>query len=179
LNLPLGIAHGDVKPENILIFANSDGSLSAKLTDFGYSVFRQDSGSGLKLARSEPWNDPLYYGEAITFEMAVKIEAYSFGMVCLWAILHKHLTDTQLRVWTAPRGPIFITDTKDIRDVLIELKSSDELEHVAQQLLETCRGLNQEEKTDLTILFGLTLSLDLELRAPTFNSIVRLLPNSQ
>ncbi|KAI9227127.1 MAG: kinase-like domain-containing protein [Piptocephalis tieghemiana] len=38
----IGGVHGDIKPENILLFRNKDGSYRAKITDFGASGHRKD-----------------------------------------------------------------------------------------------------------------------------------------
>ena len=47
------IAHRDVKPENILLSKEADGSLNIKLTDFGFACF-YDQNLGLKQVLGSP-----------------------------------------------------------------------------------------------------------------------------
>jgi len=81
------IVHGDLKPNNVLIFkANNDGFL-AKIADLGYSTQVSDN-APLRVSTKQPWADPQYKGEWIDFDSAKKMDAYSFGMICAWMMSH-------------------------------------------------------------------------------------------
>ena len=81
-----GIVHGDVKPENILIFRNREGKLIAKLADFGCSVLGTSSDQLVRLRKSEPWFALEYHHRDFKLHMARRMDIYSFGMLCLWIL---------------------------------------------------------------------------------------------
>ena len=81
-----GIVHGDVKPENILIFKNREGRLIAKLADFGCSVLGTSRDQLVRLPKSEPWFAPEYHHRDFKLHMAQRMDIYSFGMLCLWIL---------------------------------------------------------------------------------------------
>ena len=81
-----GIVHGDVKPENILIFRNREGKLIAKLADFGCSVLGTNRDQLVRLPKSEPWFAPEYHHRDFKLHMAQRMDIYSFGMLCLWTL---------------------------------------------------------------------------------------------
>ncbi|KAH6871023.1 hypothetical protein B0T10DRAFT_611342 [Thelonectria olida] len=110
-----GIVHGDLKPDNILIFERKDGGFRAKISDFGSSTILSDIKSfaaGSELATltlpgySPPWEAPEAHG-SIPLGNIQKVDVYGFGLlVCqlavgkldLWAPFcrcdHSHLDGT-------------------------------------------------------------------------------------
>lgn len=79
------VVHGDVKPENILVFPREDtrDAFLVKLTDFGHSVLEQDGLEGLP-AFTPPWCAPEVTQKAImTFQEMVATDYYSYGLVVL------------------------------------------------------------------------------------------------
>ncbi|KAI3322013.1 hypothetical protein HD806DRAFT_523435 [Xylariaceae sp. AK1471] len=92
LGLP-GIVHGDLKPQNILIFKDKNGSWLAKVADFGFSKWHTNHLDRLELPRSWPWYAPEYleYPD-FTPQQAMRMDVFSFGMLCLWLIFEKNLS---------------------------------------------------------------------------------------
>ncbi|KAH8900586.1 kinase-like protein [Thozetella sp. PMI_491] len=91
-----GVVHGDVKPENILVFPLSSvrDSFMVKLTDFGHSVLEQD-GLDVLPAFTPLWCAPEAKKEAkMTFLEMASTDCYSYGLVVLSIILgyafHSH-----------------------------------------------------------------------------------------
>ncbi len=55
----LDIVHGDIKPENILIFEDENGNCISKVCDFGFSTMC-DGESIIQLPSTQPWTAPDY-----------------------------------------------------------------------------------------------------------------------
>eukprot|EP01087_Luapelamoeba_hula_P003949 TRINITY_DN138_c0_g2_i1.p1 TRINITY_DN138_c0_g2~~TRINITY_DN138_c0_g2_i1.p1 ORF type:complete len:1696 (-),score=223.93 TRINITY_DN138_c0_g2_i1:132-5219(-) len=76
-----GILHRDLKSPNILL----DDKWNAKISDFGLTKFKQESGSDIdKLAGSLFWTAPEVLGEECPYSEAGDV--YSFGII-LWELL--------------------------------------------------------------------------------------------
>ncbi|KAI8628752.1 hypothetical protein F5Y19DRAFT_437112 [Xylariaceae sp. FL1651] len=88
------IIHGDVKPQNILMFIDSQSCFfSAKVVDFGFSTSYDGDNSQIMLGGTQLWLAP----EATDYPhftpaQAMKTDVFSFGMLCLWFMFEKHLS---------------------------------------------------------------------------------------
>ena len=84
------IIHGDIKPENVLIFRDTNGLFIAKVTDFGYStiVTATDNNHSAHMPKSDPWYAPEYHHRGFTFSDAKRMEVFSFGLFCLWFLFY-------------------------------------------------------------------------------------------
>jgi serine/threonine protein kinase len=92
------VVHGDIKPDNILIFEADEKDTSvakafglrAKLADFGFSVgFSGCDGTdrfSLK-GRTWPWNDP-EWNKPRTWTQLEKSDVFSYGLL-VWTLLAK------------------------------------------------------------------------------------------
>lgn len=96
------IVHGDVKPDNILIFPRigHKDSFMAKLTDFGHSVAKNE---GLKAlpGYTPQWTAPeVANGQNFSFEDMIATDVYSYGLVLLSVMLgrsyHRDLEDVEV-----------------------------------------------------------------------------------
>jgi len=84
------IVHGDIKPQNILIFENQDHKLVAKIADFGNSVVGVSEDDLCQLPRSDPWTAPEYHHRKFPVSAGKKMDIYSFAMLCLWLLLDEN-----------------------------------------------------------------------------------------
>jgi len=83
-----GVAHGDIKPGNILIDKGGD-KISCRLIDFGSCVV---SGQERVPTRSPPWNAPELHRSAgpdsqLGFKQLSKADLFSLGLVCLHILI--------------------------------------------------------------------------------------------
>jgi serine/threonine protein kinase len=81
-----GIAHGDLKFDNVLVFKGEDGQVNAKLSDFGCSFINddEDRGTAKISAGTKPWNSP-ELGEEVPISRLPQVDAYSFGLL-VWRV---------------------------------------------------------------------------------------------
>ncbi|ORY10808.1 hypothetical protein BCR34DRAFT_614986 [Clohesyomyces aquaticus] len=77
-----GVAHGDIKPENILVKQSQEGAINCMFTDFGSSVIE---GQNRLPTSSEPWNAPELQAslEPVHFEFLRQADIYAFGLMCV------------------------------------------------------------------------------------------------
>lgn len=90
-----GVVHGDVKPENILVFPSKElrNSFVLKLTDFGHSVVEADRGNSLP-AFTPQWSAPeASTSTTLTFDELKATDCYSFGLVVLSVMLSRPFYD--------------------------------------------------------------------------------------
>jgi serine/threonine protein kinase len=78
-----GITHGDLKLENVLIFERCDGSVVAKLADFGCASVEAEEGTQLQ-GGTPPWNAP-EWRENIEPSLMHKTDIYSLGLL-IWRL---------------------------------------------------------------------------------------------
>lgn len=90
-----GIAHGDLKPQNVLVFRgpSTEVPFVAKLADFGYcSTSASASDAGIRITGWTPgWCAPEIYrhvqeGRSINNAELMKADNYSFGLV-VWIVM--------------------------------------------------------------------------------------------
>ncbi|KAM7210702.1 hypothetical protein V8F06_013911 [Rhypophila decipiens] len=103
-----GIGHGDVKPANILIFPGSGNAerpeataaegvpFTAKLTDFGHSVFRSDEDPSSLPVWTPLWSAPEVSQEhgVTSFEGIMAADIYSYGLVAASILVGKSVVSS-------------------------------------------------------------------------------------
>src|SRR5436305_6144975 len=82
------IIHGDIKPENVLIFESDPNRYVAKVADFGYSTRVLSDDELVNMPRTAYWVAPEWHHRGFTTAGAMKMDMYSFGMLCLWVLFY-------------------------------------------------------------------------------------------
>ena len=153
-----GIVHGDIKPGNILIFSNpaSKVGFTAKLTDFGHSVFAYEGRTSL-LAFTFAYRAPEATAHDLTFDHMKLTDVYSFGLVMLSLVIGRDCC-------------------KVFGDSLGDYKENDSLFDKAMALVEEEDRMHTDSDLDLSTLRELfTHSIKLDCGQRNLNSCITLL----
>lgn len=78
--------HGDIKPDNVLVYEQDGGGLCAKVIDFGYSCFGCAETDLVKLAHTPLWQAPEWRQGPFTIKEAKLTDVYSYGKLCAWVL---------------------------------------------------------------------------------------------
>lgn len=78
------IVHGDIKPENILVFAHKSRRFIAKLADFGFSVLRPGQSLGISIGGTRTWRAP-ETDKPIPTQLLPLTDIFSFGLL-VWSV---------------------------------------------------------------------------------------------
>lgn len=151
------VIHGDIKPNNILVFKDDSGGYAAKVTDFGYATLVTGSDSA-RLAISEPWTDPKYRGEHLDIHAAKKLDGYSFGLVCAW-LLHQICFDKSFQ---------------SSNELVLHIARTQEFEEIFN-MLEEVPDLSSQQRLNLKELFHSTLPINRDQRSADFSYFLELL----
>lgn len=150
----ISIIHGDIKPENILIFEDGANNIVPKLIDFGYStLFAREQSVPIAMPGSWPWYAPEWHHKfkAKDITMAKKMDAYSFGLLCVWILFYNTVDK---------KGQSFYEEVEEM-PILID-------SHLANA------SLPQQTKDRLQTLFSLTLAKNSASRGFDFDYFLRL-----
>ena len=157
-----GIVHGDIKPENILVFMDDD-AYTAKIADLGYAALAW-ANKPLQLAVAKPWTDPKYGGESISLSTARELDSFSFGQVCVW------LFDQ-----IASRGDQESARSNNASISLMERISQGGVYEETSKLLERVPELDLQQRLNLKELLCSSLEIEREQRGCDFDRVVNLL----
>jgi len=125
-----GVIHGDIKPQNVLVYMDSTGKTIVKVADFGYSTLATGEAGRVLLPKSRPWNAPEHHFGQFTVAEARKTDIYSFGMLCLWILFGSvGLAQTSEEFTFEASAGAFTS--------LEQLKDNDQLDCIANELLDS------------------------------------------
>jgi serine/threonine protein kinase len=175
------VIHGDIKPDNVLIFKNEHGDFISKLADLGFSTLSMQEDELILLPRSNPWDAPEWHHRGFRFSAAKKIDAYLFGALCLWLIFrHKfgETTTSSVSSRSGYTGFIYLKESwKEYpRHTLFEkLKYEDQLLELAICFINMEIVGNNDQKSKLESFFTSALTSKAERRSSDFARFITLL----
>ncbi|KAI0549990.1 hypothetical protein F4679DRAFT_544420 [Xylaria curta] len=158
-----GVVHGDIKPQNIIVFRQADGSFIPKVADFGYSSVDQGDEVPIYLPESYPWYAPeLHEYPHFSLAQASTADVFSYGMLCLWLIFERYLSGIE-SVSGAPAA--FVLKCTD-QDEDASLKNLADLRgripplELSDYLITVSTALDIPSKSSLRQFFHAVLALD-------------------
>ena len=159
-----GIIHGDIKPQNFLVFQAETGEYYLKLADFGFSTLTSIGNEDIKvdLPISWPWSAPELSEKqhGFPFPAAKATDVYSVGLICLWLMLGEKQLDLSQNPWSGGY------------EWLSHLKQSNELMEYARSRIEELEDIDQEMKSSLLKLFQWTTIFISDKRIPTLTKFI-------
>ena len=177
------VIHGDIKPENILIFRSKAGKLVAKVSDFGFSTIASTSSGNneILLPRSRPWYAPEWHPRGFSFTNAVKTDIFSFGLLALFILFKdKLLKDSDvlgsdLEALHRETGILLWSDTDKQNHCMQQLRRRVDLQDYVSTLVEDVDSLSDQRKADFRGFLRSTLELDPGVRVASFQLFMPLL----
>jgi serine/threonine protein kinase len=154
-----GIIHGDVKGDNVLLFSDKQGSLTAKVADFGCAV--HDFGPlAVKPmpGRSPPWDAPEVRHGPIALPKLHKTDIYSLGLL-VWRLMLEGQSPFD-NTENSHKFPGFegIYDAKSRASQLLEIqKLKDSEDDELLRLMKTTLSSRGLDESQLGALFDLTV----------------------
>lgn len=148
----LEFIHGDIKPSNILVFKSAAGSYTARVTDFGYSTRFLSENHDFKMSGTFPWEAPEHSSDKVKPRQARSMDAFSYGMVCVWLLFEKYLSGIlplpeDVR-WAERHFQNKILEGPGI-EALRGLKEGNELALLAGQLVSSEESINEGMKKNV------------------------------
>ncbi|KAL9119337.1 MAG: hypothetical protein Q9187_004112 [Circinaria calcarea] len=153
----VSIIHGDIKPENVLIFrSDSDDYYVAKMTDFGYSSWYANADKLVYMPRTLQWTAPEWHHRAFSIADALRMDVFSFGLLCLWILFYNCQKDIHAGFENS-------------------IKPEERNLSFAQKSIVKLGELNDQEKSRLNRFFELTLAIDPQERSLDVWQLTKLL----
>jgi serine/threonine protein kinase len=139
--LVLGIVHRDIKPSNILVFEEKPGEYIAKVSDLGFSIQLESDNDHVEVPQSSPWTAPEWHHRGRNYSEIIKMDIYSFGLVCLWLLFDQQCLSNM------------ISFKKNQSRYLEDLKNKDELVLIATDFVHRTVQLSHNQVQSLANLF--------------------------
>lgn len=149
----------------MLISEDKDGSYTAKIADLGYSVLLPGDSDHGYMPRSVPWEAPEQHDRGHLFSEMVKMDIYSFGLVCLWVLFNEKLAENDLIFDPLP----------DKRPHPLESKKQDGLKETTERLTYETAQFSAREASGLVSFFRSCLASDQENRASDIRTLIGIL----
>lgn len=143
---------------NLRSFPTEEACYIARVIDFGFSTLFQTKNASVRMPRTKTWTAPEWQEqEYLPIQAKKKMDAYSFGMLCLWLLFYT----------SGSRGGRGFE--KDMGK-----KTTGILDH-ALGLVESTMFPDPQERDNMKRLLCLTLPQNPNERTSNFSDILHLL----
>jgi len=102
-----GIIHGDVKSENVLIFAHPEKKYLAKVADFGFSLVGEAADAEVHIGGTKPWKAP-EAKKRLAKQFLKATDVYSYGLL-LWRLATNGKDPFQFMPSSALKGDSYLS----------------------------------------------------------------------
>jgi serine/threonine protein kinase len=127
----------------------------AKVADFGYSSWFANDNELVIMPKSQYWTAPEWHHRGFAIADAMKMDIYSFGILCLWLLFYNAQEDMTCDFDNNPNSAKSVLD-------------------LAHQSIRAIAGLDDQRERNLTRLFDLTLANNPAERSSDFNQLIHL-----
>jgi serine/threonine protein kinase len=133
----LDIVHGDIKPQNVLMFKDQNGMYIARVTDFGYSTVYAVKDDLIQLPLTWPWNAPEHdrHDRRCTPLEAQLADNFSLGMLFVWILFEPYLSGATKLPPEVETWAVGDFSKSRAEDTLANLKDAGTLFEFAQRML--------------------------------------------
>ncbi|KAI3322011.1 hypothetical protein HD806DRAFT_500721 [Xylariaceae sp. AK1471] len=168
------IIHGDIKPQNALIFPEESGEYRVKAIDFGYSTRYEGENYRAKMFTTPPWTAPEYRSSREwTYSQAVQLDIFSFGLLCFWLLFEHYLCGIKPlpRGYKSGTSPVYASAMHALQDIKEQLFTGTLIE----SLLENEATLDENRRRRLRDFFLSSLKENPQERADDMQILLKLL----
>jgi len=158
LTRQLDIVHGDVKPENVLIFNNERGLPVPKVADFGFSCLGAKDTDMIRMPKTPPWEAPEWHPRGFTIAAAKKADFYSFGLLCVWILFNDQLVEPSSDISVSTEGKVVFFLSKSNLELKESmefgtLKSQDAISNLTEKIVRRSCAANKGQSEALVEFF--------------------------
>ena len=146
-----------------------------KLADLGDSSMCGYPDTLAFLPKSRPWNAPEYHHRGFPFLQAARLDIYSFGLLCLWALFGQNLSRSAANLSHCQEDDQATSGLHPTIGILAILRMNKMLSAVARECVFTSTEIDREQQLKLHSFFTLTLAEDPIERSSDFKLLMNLL----
>lgn len=161
----IDVVHRDIKPYNVLISEDKDESYTAKIADLEYFVLLFGDNDHEYMPRFVSWEASKQHDRGHLFSEIVKMNIYSFDLICLWFLFNEKLAENDLIFDPLPNK----------RPHSLKSKKQDGLKKTTERLVYETAQFSARKASGLVSFFRFCLTSDQDNRASDISTLIGIL----